>query len=147
MLAIPAITAEEWKNTGFLDETLRAVDYLGMTPGEACDLLGAPEEVFTFRGDSEWQDNVVFYYPDHLYLFWFENRVWQLRFDERYEGETAGISMEDTREEVIDRLGKPFYSDAESIIYILPDIGVPVRMRIFFEDNKLQDVYIYRADF
>lgn len=139
--------AEEWRNTGFLDESPAIAEYLGYTLSDAFEAFGPPEEVFAHRGKKEWQDNVVFYYPDHLYLFWFENRVWQVRLDERYEDEIAGFSMGLPQEEVTASLGKPFFEDDESIMYILPDIGVPVRMRLFFKEEQLVDLYIFRGDF
>jgi hypothetical protein len=51
---------------------------IGMDPGSAFAAFGAPQEVYPFRGVEAWQDNVVFFYPDFSYLFWYENRVWQV---------------------------------------------------------------------
>jgi hypothetical protein len=91
---------------------------------------------------------VVFYYADNLYLFWFQNRVWQVRMDARYSGPVLGkISLGQSREEVVSELGLPFHSDDESIMYNLPPLGYPLRIRLFFEDSRLSDVYIYRGDF
>jgi hypothetical protein len=59
---------------------------VGLTLPEALEHLGVPAEMFASRGEEGWQDDVVFYYPSHLYLFWYRNRVWQARLDERYSG-------------------------------------------------------------
>lgn len=144
-----ALVADEgkWENTGYIDAEIEHAGYLGLSPSQVFERFGAPEEIFTYRGEEEWQDNAVFYYPRHLYLFWFQNRVWQVRLDGRYEEAIAGIPMGTPRDEIVGSLGEPFYTDDRSIIYILPDIGVPVKMRLFFEEEKLSDLYLYRGDF
>ena len=55
-------------------------EWLGMEPAEVCARFGAPDELFVHRGATADEDDVVFY-RDGLYLFWFENRLWQLRAD------------------------------------------------------------------
>jgi hypothetical protein len=137
----------QWRNKGVVNESVDIAGYLGFTLSEAVQTFGPPEEVFVYRGEEEWQDNVVFYFQKHLYLFWFENRVWQVRLDERYEGEIAGFSMGTRKEDITAALGEPFFEDNESCLYALPDMGVPVRMRLFFEEGRLSDLYIFRADF
>ncbi len=42
------------------------------------------------RGAESWQDDVVFYFPTNLSVFWYQSRVWQVRFDRRYA--STGIS-------------------------------------------------------
>ncbi|RKX79024.1 MAG: hypothetical protein DRP87_04555 [Spirochaetes bacterium] len=126
---------------------MEILSLLGLDPAEALKKLGPPAEVFPLRGDEESQDDVVFYYDNHLYLFWYNNRVWQVRLDRRFEGAIAGISMGDSKEKIIDILGKPFYCDSESCIFLLPDKGYPVRARLFFNSDSLYDAYIYRSDF
>jgi hypothetical protein len=148
-LAASAAAADtaQWRNKGVIDEPVTIAGYLGFTLSEAAKTFGPPEEVFVYRGAEEWQDNVVFYFQDHLYLFWFENRVWQVRLDKRYEGEIAGFSMGMPKEDITSALGEPFFEDNDSWLYLLPDMGVPVRMRLFFEDGSLSDLYIFRGDF
>ncbi len=90
---------------------------------------------------------MVYYYDSYVYLFWYDNRVWQVRLDKRYEGSLGGVFMGDPKEKVLELLGAPFYADGESIIYNLPDRGYPVRIRLFFEEDLLSDLYIYRSDF
>ncbi len=122
-------------------------DYLGMTLADAYANLGVPAEVFPFRGEREEHDDVVFYYENHLYLFWHENRVWQARVDHRYTETVLGLRMGGSREAVTGALGEPFYAGGESLIYLLSDRGYPVRARLVFRDRRLHDVYIYRGDF
>ena len=120
---------------------------LGLTLDQAFDLFGAPAEVFPLRGQEAWHDDVVFYYPRHIYLFWFQNRVWQIRVDRRYDGSFFGVAMGLAKEEVLQRLGSPLATVEESVIYQLADRGYPIRLRLIFEERKLADAYLYRADF
>lgn len=120
---------------------------LGMTLSEATASFGAPDQVFPVRGEKAWEDDVVFYYSDHSYLFWFRDRVWQVRVDRRFAGKAIGVSMGDSKSAVESVLGKPFHVGSDSEIFILPDRGFPVRARLFFTDGRLSDLYVYRGDF
>ncbi len=142
-----AASPGRWENVGFIEREIKFDEYLGYTLKQAYEMFGPPEEVFTFRGAESGQDNVVFYYADHLYLFWYENRVWQVRLDERYKGTIAGIEMGISKGEILKLFDKPFYEDRESFIYILPDRGIPVRLRLYFKNDALVDAYVYRGDF
>jgi hypothetical protein len=139
-----AFTAAE--NPGTKEE-LDLIDSIGWTLEQAYTNLGVPEEVFPYRGEKAWQDTVVFYFDEHLYLFWYENRVWQVRADRRYGKKFRGITMGMHKEELEDLLGQPYQSDEASAIYRLPDRGYPLRMRLFFDNGTLSDLYIYRSDF
>jgi len=124
------------------------VTLLGMTLKAAMETFGAPEQVFSVRGRSAWEDDVVFYYPDNSYLFWFRDRVWQVRVDRRFDGKViGGVSMGDSRGAVEQVLGRPFHVGKDSEIFILADRGFPVRARLFFSDDRLSDLYVYRGDF
>jgi hypothetical protein len=132
---------------------------IGLTLGEAHGLLGAPAEVFAYRGAEAWQDDVVYYFPSHLYLFWFKNRVWQVRADARYAGSFLGLRMGASRDEVIATVGRQFQDVDGSLVFFLADASLldgrdgrsrgayPLRLRAFFQDGRLADVYLYRADF
>lgn len=120
---------------------------LGMTLKQADVAFGPPTQVFPVRGQQAWEDDVVFYYPDHSYLFWFRDRVWQVRVDRRFAGKAIGLKMGESRSAVQGVLGKPFHVGRSSEIFILPDRGFPVRARLFFTDDKLSDLYVYRGDF
>jgi hypothetical protein len=117
-----------------------------MDARELCSRLGAPDEVYPLRGESEAQDDVVFGYSDGLSLFFFRNRVWQVRIEPVYVLDGA-LPFFSSREKVVEVLGTPFASDGDSFIYLLPDRGYPVRLRIFFSSGGMDDVYVYRADY
>lgn len=121
--------------------------YVGLLPTEAVGKLGPPMEIYPQRGDKVTEDMVIFYYSNHLYLYWFENRVWQIRADRRYAGSVMGVTMGMGRRSVLDKLGMPYYMDSASVIYRLPDRGYPVKARLFFTADVLEDVYIYRGDY
>ena len=120
---------------------------LGMTLAEAFLAYGAPSVVFPVRGEEDWQDDVVFFYPSRLYLFWYENRVWQVRLDERYQGELLGCSMGMSEQDVTGVLGDPLFREADWAVYTLADRGYPVRARLVFTAGQLSDLYVYRSDF
>jgi hypothetical protein len=122
---------------------------VGLTLPEALARFGAPEQVFAARGEESWQDDVVFYYPDHLYLFWYQSRVWQVRVDELHAGgflASRALAMGARREEVLGLLGPPMRELDESLVYHLEDRGYPVRLRLYFRDGRLADAYCYRGD-
>lgn len=123
-----------------------ALALLGMEAPELCSRLGAPDEVYPLRGESEAQDDVVFGYSDGLSLFFFQNRVWQVRIEPPYELDGA-LPFFSSREHAVKILGAPFAADGDSFIYLLPDQAYPVRLRIFFSERGMDDIYIYRADF
>lgn len=124
------------------------VDRLGYVLAQAAEEFGAPKEVYSIRDPSDPAlDSVVFYYEDYSYLFWWRNRLWQLRFDKRYQSDFMGLRMGQPRSEVEKTLGKPLSSGTAELIYQLPDRGFPVRVRLLFEQGKLSDFYLYRSDF
>jgi hypothetical protein len=120
---------------------------VGYTISQVWTTFGPPEEIYPVRGDNEKEDNVVFYYPDHYYLFFFHNRVWQVRMDRRYRGRPLDLPLLSKREKVEEVLGPPFAEVGESLIYHLGFTGYPIRGRLFFEEGTLIDVYIYRGDY
>jgi len=122
---------------------------VGLTLPEAFRLFGAPQQVYPARGEDSGQDDVVFYYPGHLYLFWYQNRVWQARVDEHHAGgflASGPLAMGRSREEVLSLLGPPMRALGESLVYHLEDRGYPVRLRLYFREGLLADAYCYRGD-
>jgi hypothetical protein len=122
---------------------------VGLSLPEAFQLFGTPEQVSAARGQESWQDDVVFYYPWHLYLFWYQNRVWQARVDEHHAGgilASRALAMGARREEVLGLLGPPMRELGESLVYHLEDRGYPVRLRLYFREGLLADAYCYRGD-
>ncbi len=126
---------------------MRETELLGMTIGESRERLPEPSRMFSIRGAADWQDDVVFFYADYSYQYWYKDRVWQIRYDYRYEGEIAGVRMGMTVDEATEILSAPHFTGTSSIYYNLADRGYPARMRLYFDDGILHDVYIYRSDF
>lgn len=136
-----------------------AAGLIGLGPAEALRSLGAPSEVFAHRGEEGWQDDVVFYYPGGLYLFWYQSRIWQVRADARFTGSFLGLRMGWAREQVVAAVARPFRELDDSLVFFLPDASLlpgsggrnlgtyPLRLRAFFRDAKLSDLYFYRGDF
>ncbi len=122
---------------------------VGLTLPEALARFGAPEQVFCARGEESWQDDVVFYYPAHLYLFWYQDRVWQARVDAQHSGDflaSPALAMGSSREEVLAAMGPPMRELGDSLVYHLEDRGYPVRLRLYFREGRLADAYCYRGD-
>ncbi len=120
-------------------------DLLGMRPGEAYDFIGAPEEVLASRSQGDLLQ-VVHFYDSFLYLFWFQNRVWQIRADQRFKGSFLGLKMGMNPLEVAAVLGPPRLSENDWLTYELPVIGYPRRLRLKFLNNRLNDLYYFRSD-
>ncbi len=142
------------KSSDFSLEISSPNTLLGLSPEEAYSALGAPDEIFTMRGSKEWQDDAVFYFKNHIYLFWFKNRVWQFRTDIRFKGSVFGLRINMKKKNVIKILGKPFKSNNDSDIFLNPagitryETGFPVRMKIFYnKEKRVSDIYVYRGDF
>ncbi|MCL2792981.1 MAG: hypothetical protein FWD87_07800 [Spirochaetaceae bacterium] len=134
---------------------LQAENLLGLTPAEVIAQLGAPGFVYPLRGSAHWQDNVIFYYDsNHLYLFFFDNRVWQVRYDHRSRDMLIGITPGMAKTTVREILGTPYYSGDNEDIFLnpagitRPRRGFPIRLRLIYDqNNNLYDIYLYRGDF
>lgn len=123
-------------------------DLLGMTPRQAYNRLGAPDEIFVHRGAEPWQDDAVFYFEkERLYLFWFEDRVWQVRLDGRSRDGIEGVLPGMTQSQVRDAIGEPWKDEGDSAYYNIVSEPYPVRMRLVFRDETVNDIYLYRSDF
>ena len=119
---------------------------LGWTVKEATVGLGPPKNIFVHRGEVPEEDNIVFFYPDYSYIFWFNDRVWQVRVDERWAGDVDGVRMGMPREAVEELWGPPINDLDVEPTWPLPDQGYPVRVRLYFVDDRLVDLYVYRSD-
>jgi hypothetical protein len=128
------------------EEVLELAAVIGMDLNQAYQTFGVPAQVYALRGSESWQDDVVFYYPEHIYLFWFRSRVWQVRVDSRYAKQLFSLHMGDSRERILEIMGAPEKEFEDSLLYHLEDRGYPVRARFYFEDGVLTDVYCFRGD-
>ena len=142
----------EDKNPG--SAALNPENLLGLSPYDIFQILGSPESVYPMRGKLEWQDDVVFYYSTNLYLFFYDNRVWQVRGDYRFEGNILGITAGMEKHKARELLGKPGLEEEGEDIYLNPakmtrlEKGFPVRMRLIFDqDGRVSDMYLYRGDY
>ena len=121
--------------------------WIGMGPAEAFESFGVPEELFVHRGTTPAEDDVVFF-RDGIYLFWFENRVWQVRADRSSGAVLAGVAIGDTRNDVLRLLGAPLAVDLQSHFWELRREAYPLRLRVVFNQKGLvDDLYLYRGDY
>jgi len=121
--------------------------YIGLDVKSALDALGAPQSVFSYRGQDDAQDNVVFFYPDFLYLFWYKDRVWQVRCDRRFARPLFGLAMGMPRDVAQRTASHQLIAKGDSLYFDLDDAKYPVRVRLVFTNDALSDIYIYRSDF
>jgi hypothetical protein len=128
-----------------LDDPLLGI--LGKTLTEIYAQYGSPQAVSTARGPQEWQDDVVFQYRDFSELYWFQNRVWQIRFTENYRDEFFSIQMGLSQDQVTVLLGEAYWEANGQLIYNCKDYGFPSRLRLIFLNDRLIDAYVYRSDF
>jgi hypothetical protein len=119
---------------------------LGMGLEEAWMAFGAPSRVYPLRGDEAWQDDVVFEYQQGFSLFWFGDRLWQIRFSPGYPGKIRGLSIGDG-ETALAAFGPPVMEAAGFRVFELPYRGFPLRLRARVEGGRVSEAYVYRADF
>ena len=146
-----ATTAPEAANaaatTGEGSANFDPTHYIGLDVKSALDALGAPAQVFSFRGQDGGQDSVVFFYPNYLYLFWYRNRVWQVRCDKRVARPMFGVAMGMPREVVERTATRRLMAKGDSLFFDLEEAKYPLRVRLVFSNDALEDIYVYRSDF
>jgi hypothetical protein len=119
---------------------------IGMDPVQLFEALGAPREILTWRGAEPGEDDIVFFYPDFRSVFWFQSRVWQVRFDRRYTGTVLGFSIGMDRGAARAQ-GQGRLLESEGSLYLALDTGpYPVRVRLAMVDDRVADIYLYRGD-
>ena len=120
---------------------------IGMGLKTAVETFGLPQSMFSFRGSEEARDDVVFYYADHMYLFWYRDRVWQVRYDRRSNAVVHGVSLGMSRQEVEAAVPeRPLVENGDSLYFDLAG-PLPIRVRLVFADGTLSDIYVFRSDF
>ncbi len=116
--------------------------WLGSLLPKVLETLGPPEAVRSVRGPESWQDDVVFQYKG-LELYWFKDRVWQVRAESAY-----GFRVGDASEVVFASLGEPLHRLDSGFVYQSVGRSWPTRIRVSFAaDGRVSDIYVYRADF
>jgi hypothetical protein len=120
---------------------------IGLDLETAIRTLGLPREMYSYRESSPEEDDVVFYYPDSLYLFWFQNRVWQVRCDRRFAATVLGVTMGMPRDQLRWMGMQPLFEKGDSVYFDLNGASFPLRMRLVFADSRLTDLYVYRSDY
>jgi hypothetical protein len=135
------------ESPAFYEWIKTASGLLGTTLEDAFRLFGVPLRVSTARGEQPWQDDVVFEYGEGFSLFWYRDRVWQIRFGPEFHQTFSDAGAGSSREEVIAALGKPFHGEDDWILYHFAGAGYPLRARLFFGENGLEDIYLFRGDF
>lgn len=154
-----------------LDQLEGAMALIGVVPRDLFERLGPPDELYPLRGASAAEDDVLCVYSDGLAVYIYDNRVWQLQTGGwaalnhdsgavgTAEGEpllsryleklfrqgplVPGLSRE--RTELL--LGTPWYQDEESTVYLLPDRGFSLRLRLYFGHRGLEEIFLFRGDF
>jgi hypothetical protein len=83
-----------------------------------------------------------------MYLFWYKDRVWQVRFDRRFTAGFQGLTPGMTRQEVEAVVKeRPLVPNGDSLYFDLDGESFPVRVRLVFAGSDLSDIYVYRSDF
>ncbi len=123
------------------------LDLIGMDVKAVNDALGIPQDMFSFRGSDESRDSVVFYYPDHVYLFWYKDRVWQVRYDKRCTDPVRGFTLGMTMAQAQAAAKQTLFPNGDSLYFDINERAWPVRVRLLFTGDVLTDVYVYRSDF
>jgi hypothetical protein len=142
----PAFAAESAGGGAARPPEFDPLPLLGMDAAAALDSFGPPREVFPVRGAGQDEDDVVFFYDSFLYLFWFQNRVWQVRFDRRFDGSVLGLAIGMSRAEVETCCRGRLVASEDSSYFDLPGCPCPVRVRVVFEEGYASDIYVYRSD-
>jgi hypothetical protein len=132
---------------GVRADPLDPVSLIGLDLTAAVNVLGLPQSMLPFRGSEEARDDVVFYYPAHFYLFWYKDRVWQVRMDRRYADPVLGLSIGMPRGQAETLCPQAVLTDGDSSYFDITSAHFPVRVRLVFSENALSDVYVYRSDF
>ena len=122
-------------------------EYIGLTPSEVVENFGAPDVVYSERGLEEHEDDVIFFYNNRVYAYFNNNRVWQLRVDSLYESLLEGIGIGSSSSAVKDALGEAYKVYEDSAVYRRPDAGFPIYLRVYYLNDKVSDLYLFRGDF
>lgn len=121
--------------------------YLGYTPDKVIEIFGAPHHLEVERGGNPAEDDVIFFYNSRLYLYFNQNRVWQVRMDRFFDMDVDGLRIGDTQERVLELFGNPDKTESDSLLYHREDMGFPVFLKVYLLDEKVDDIYLFRGDY
>lgn len=120
--------------------------FIGGDPKKAFEAFGAPVSLNVLRGAEPPLDDVVTVHEAGVYLFWFQDRVWQIGFGSYFSGTFEGISVGAKESDLIEKLGKPLLRDEKMVVYEVFHREFPVSMRFVTEQGKVSEIYLYRSD-
>jgi hypothetical protein len=135
--AAPALAAQEAAGTAEDPSAL-----VGLTLEALIDRFGIPQSVYAVRGLEEWQDDVVFVYPQgDFYVF--RDRVWQIGIKSAY-----GIHAGDPRAAAALVMGDEAEEFEECLRLSLPGKGWPLMLRVNVTPaGAVSAIFVYRPDF
>jgi hypothetical protein len=115
---------------------------IGLTLEGLYSLFGPPKEVYGVRGAEEWQDDVVFVYPQgDFYVY--RDRVWQLGL-----GAARGVRVGDPRPAALLALGGEAEEHDDYLLLPLREGSWPMSLRVNLGDSGLVTaIFLYRSDF
>lgn len=122
-------------------------EHLGRSLEDVITEDGLPNDMYSVRGPSSGQDSVVFFYKNRISFFWAESHIWQVRADREYLSEQHVLQMGMDRDEVLSLLGEADLDKEDYTIYTLSQRGYPVSCALYFDEDKLSDLYVYRSDY
>ncbi len=123
-------------------------DYLGNTPDQVIQTLGAPDNMMVYQGQEDAFGSVVFEYDDSPTLFWIDNRVWQLRLDRDFLLANIPALSEITRDSLLRDGSSPYLQEEDLLVFNLEDAAFPTGCAFYFsQEGILEDLYIFRRDY
>lgn len=140
-LAGSFVHAQVRQGSGRYDEQIALV---GLRLDEVIARFGAPRSVHAARGDEEWQDDVVFVYPQGNF-FISRDRVWQVAFSSVY-----GMAVGDPCAVARLVLGEAARDYGDFLVYPLqplPGTGWPMALRVNVAGGRIAAIFVYRTDF
>jgi len=115
--------------------------FIGMKLEEMFARFGAPQMVYTARGEESWQDDVVFVYgAGDFYVC--RDRVWQIGLKSVY-----GIKTGDAKAVALLVLGETTKDEGSYLLYNIAGQGWPLALRVNLEAGRVSAMYVYRPDY
>jgi hypothetical protein len=115
---------------------------IGLSIEEVFTQLTVPNSIGVSRGLQAWQDDVVLSYTG-MELFVARNRVWQIALRE-----FSNIKIGASPALVKNNFGEPASSGNSFMQYNIKNSAWPTALRFSLDKNsRVENIYIYRADF